>query len=382
MNEDILLERGEVLQEIIDSINLDDPRINRNKKFSLAEIFFVVLLAQLCDFSTFREYELYGAMKLNFLRKFLPYKKGAPSRSTIARFLALFNPKKLEALLINWTQMIIENKDLKQSVLAADGKAQRGFQGNDKMHYVNIYDTKNGLCLGQEKVDDKSNEITALPKLLEVLEIKNQIISADAMHCQKETARIIIARQADYFLALKKNHSDLYDDVKTYFDDKDNLKKCDFYKSIDKDHGRIETRKCYVTNDINWIGTKFEWSNLKSIVAIISTRSIKGITSVETRYFLTSLEPNARNNLFVSRAHWGIENSLNWVLDVIFKEDARIVWNKNVAQNEALIRRIALNLVKKYQAIHPFNRGSRKVAIKTIRKLLWDDEAIFTVLNG
>lgn len=382
MEYEVLFEREEVLKEIISQINVQDTRINRHKKFSLAEIFLLALCAQLCDYSTFREYEHYGKLKIDFLRTILPYEKGMPSRSTIARILALFDPKILEHLFANWAQAIIPKDSADQRVLAIDGKTSRGARG-DKVHLVNVYDTDNGLCLGQEKVDEKSNEIAAIPELLEALSIEDQIVSIDAMGCQKIIAKKIIAKKADYFLALKGNHGDLFDDVKTYFNDQEILKKCDFFESIDAGHGRVEKRQCYATSSIAWISKKNEWQELKSIVMIVATRFIADRESVEKRYFITSLNPNAQKSLAVSRAHWGIENSLNWVLDVIFKEDARIIWNKNIAQNEAIIRRVGLNLAKRYQSIHPANKKFEKIAIKTLRKsLIGDDSGMLTLLKG
>lgn len=382
MEQEVLFEREEVLKEIIGQIDLQDTRINRHKKYSLAEIFLLVLCAQICDYSTFREYEHYGKIKADFLKKILPYKEGMPSRSTIARILALFHPKILEQLFITWAEAIIPKNREEQRVLAVDGKTHRGARG-DNIHLVNVYDTNNGLCLGQEKVDEKSNEITAIPELLEALSIKGQIVSIDAMGCQKKIAEKIVSKKADYFLALKGNHGDFFDDVKTYFNDSAVLKNCDFFETIDAGHGRIEKRRCYATSTIEWIKEKSAWLMLKSIVMIEATRYIGDKKSVEKRYFITSLTPNAQKALVVSRAHWGIENSLNWVLDVVFKEDNRIIWNKNIAQNEALIRRVGLNLAKRYQAIHPANKKHEKIAIKTLRKsLIGDDFGMFTLLKG
>lgn len=382
MEYEVLFEREEVLQEIVSKIDIQDPRIDRHKKFSLAEIFLLVLCAQICDYSTFREYEHYGKIKIDFLRTILPYKKGMPSRSTIARILALFDPKILEHLFANWAKSIIPTDSKAQRVLAVDGKTNCGARG-DKVHLVNVYDTNNGLCLGQENVKEKSNEITAIPELLEALSIEGQIISIDAMGCQKKIAKKITLKKADYFLALKGNQGDLFDNVKVYFNDPEVLKKCDFFESINGGHGRVEKRQCYATSVIEWIEEKREWKGLKSIVMIVSTRFVGGKESIEKRYFITSLDPNAQKSLAVSRAHWGIENSLNWVLDVIFKEDARIIWNKNIAQNESLIRRVGLNLVKLYQSIHPANKKSEKIALKTLRKsLIGDDIGMLTLLKG
>lgn len=381
MDEQVIIERQEVLQEIFSEINLSDSR-SSNIRHSLAEVFLLVLCAQICDYSTFREYEYYGRIKLEFLKTILPYKKGAPSRSTIARVLALFDPKNLERLFAEWAQSILPCDDENQRVLAVDGKTHRGLRAS-KLHLVNVYDTHNSICLAQEKVDEKSNEITAIPQLLDALSIEGEIVSIDAMGCQKNIAQTIVFKKADYFLALKGNQGDLYDEVKTYFSDKDLLKKCDFFESIDAGHGRVEKRLCYVTSTINWINNKSDWPKIQSIVMIESTRFVSGKESTEKRYFITSLPSNAQKALAVSRSHWGIENSLNWVLDVIFKEDNRIIWDRNIAQNEATIRRIGLNLIKKYQAIHPANKKYEKIAIKTLRKsLIGDDSGMITLLRG
>lgn len=274
-------------------------------------------------------------------------------------------PKSIEGLLKEWAQLIlstIPRAQDEQRVLAVDGKTSRGAQD---IHLVNVYDTTNSLCLGQEKVSEKSNEITVIPLLLDSMSIEGQIVSIDAMGCQKKIAELIINKKADYFLALKGNHEIFFDDVKTYFNYQPHLEEANFFESIDAGHGRIEVRRCYATNDITWLEARKEWKKLASIVMIESKRIIKDHESIERRYFITSMPPEAKKCLSVSRAHWGIENSLNWVLDVIFNEDDRIIWDGNIAQNESLIRRIGLNLLKQYQTAH-----APKVALKNTPKRL------------
>lgn len=382
MNEDVLLDREDVLNGFLHELSLKkDPRIDRCKKFSLGEIFFLVLSAQICGYETFREYETYGELKIDLLKNFLPYKNGAPSRSTIARVLALFDPKYLESIFIVWMQKIVA-KENTEKVIALDGKTHCGLQENT-LHLVSAFDTQNGLILGEEKVSDKSNEITAIPILLNSLAIEGHIVSIDAMGCQKTIAEKIRAKKADYLLALKGNQGYLLDDVKMYFESSDCLKNCEVATRFDKGHGRIETRTCYVTDDINWIDQKDNWKDLKCIVMVISKRLIKGKESVEKRFFITSMKSNAIKILAATRAHWGIENSLHWMLDVIFREDDRIIWNKNIAQNEAIIRRIALNLLKKYRLIIPTRSPrSEKIAIKTLRKIMvLDDKGMAKLLR-
>jgi len=390
MSEDILIEREEVLNSLLEEIGKQkDPRINRCKRFSLGEIFFLVLNAQICGYETFREYEAYGQLKLSFLKRFLPYKKGSPSRSTIARVLAFFDPKHLEKLFIEWMKKIVSLEATKtlendQGVVAIDGKTHCGARGEEKLHLVSAFDTNSGLILGEEKVQDKSNEITAIPLLLDSLAVQGNLISIDAMGCQIAIAEKIISKGADYLLALKGNQGLLLEDVRDYFESKDCLKNCDVVTRVDKGHGRIEKRTCYTTNDINWIDKKSDWIGFKSIVMVIAERTINGKLTVEKRFYISSVKSDPVRLLLATRAHWGIENSLHWVLDVIFGEDNRIIWNQNIAQNESIIRRIALNLLKKYRLTMPTKSAkSEKIALKTLRKILsHDDEKMFKLLQA
>jgi predicted transposase YbfD/YdcC len=388
MDEDILIERQEAVDSLLTEINLlDDVRINRTKKFTLGEIFFLVLCAQICGYETFREYETYGRLKINLLRKFLPYKNGHPSRSTIARVLALFEPKIMEQLFIKWMQKVLKQEDAKvsdneQDVLAVDGKTHRGLQG-ETLHLVSAFDTRSGLVLGEEKVNDKSNEITAIPELLDALEITGQLVSIDAMGCQTKIAAKIRSKNADYLLALKGNQGTLLQNVADYFESKDCLKECKMVVRTDKGHGRIETRTCYTTDKIDWLENKADWEDLRGIVMIEAKRLIKGKETTENRFYITSAAPEPAKMLGATRAHWGIENSLHWVLDVIFGEDDRIIWNKNIAQNESIIRRIALNLLKKYRFVIPRkSERSERIAIKTLRKVVVvDDDSMEQLLR-
>lgn len=387
-NEDILLERQEVVGGFFKEVDSQkDPRIDRCKDFTLSEIFFVVLCAQICGYETLREYEAYGDIKIDFLRQFLPYEKGAPSRSTISRVLALFDPQITEQLFIQLMQKVVSQpeelseQDCTQNVLAIDGKTHRGAQ--EELHLVSAFDTRNGLVLGQQKVPNKSNEITAIPLLLDSLAIQGHLVSIDAIGCQKTIAEKIISKKANYLLALKGNQGVLCEEVKDFFENKDCIKTCATVTRLDKGHGRIEKRTCYATNNIDWISKKADWKGLKSIVMIISERTIKGKTTVEKRFYITSIDPNPSRLLGATRAHWGVENSLHWVLDVIFGEDARILWNQNIAQNEAIIRKIALNLLKAYRLIRPTKSvRSEKIGIKTLRKVLTiADEEMFKLLH-
>ena len=382
IDEDILLERQEEIAGFIRGLNeLKDPRSRQGRSFSLAEIFLLLLCAQLCGFESLREYEAYGEMKLSLLKRFLPYKKGPPSKSTLCRILSLFEPVFLEQMLMEWMSSVM--RDARPGGhTAIDGKTHRGFQKEeeDSLHLVHAYSVEAGLVLGQEKVSEKSNEITAIPRLLNALQIENQIVTIDAMGCQKEIAKVIRDRKADYVFGLKGNHERLHEDVELYFTDKNLLKHCAHVKQVDKGHGRLEIRQCYVTDKIEWLEGRQDWKGLKTIARIESVRIIKGQESREVRHFISSLPADPAMILRAVRAHWEI---MHWCLDVIFREDERIIWNRNFARNEAIIRRCALNLLKKFQETCLYHVGSAKVALKTLRKLLvGNDEDMAMLLRS
>ena len=218
--------------------------------YSLAEIFLLVLCAQICGFESLREYEMYGETKLNLLRKFLPYRQGSPSKSTIARILSVFKPKILEQLFIGWMARIVGSNE-NQRQIAIDGKAHRGTSHEEeKLHLVQAYGVDNGLVLGQDKVADKSNEITAIPVLLDAMQVTGQIITIDAMGTQKAIAEKIREKKADYILALKGNQGQLHEDIQLYFQEAGHLSACNQYEDVDKGHGRFKIRRCYVPNSI------------------------------------------------------------------------------------------------------------------------------------
>jgi predicted transposase YbfD/YdcC len=383
MNEDILLERKEALEGLLEELNaIPDSRIERCKRFSIGEILLIVLCAQICGYETFREYEAYGYCKIELLRKFLAYKNGPPSRSTIARILALIDPKMMENLFVKWVQDIIgDAKKDEPGTIAIDGKTHCGAKG-EKLHLVTAFDTKSQLILAEEKVNERSNEIPAIPLLLDLLSISGHLVSIDAMGCQKIIADKIRTKKGHYLLALKQNQGELYQEIDDFFSDQDCLKKCATVTRTDKGHGRLEKRTCYTTENISWINKKSDWKDLKSIAMIISERSINGVKSTEKRYFISSANADPVKILAASRAHWGIENSVHWVLDVIFGEDTRIIWDHNIAHNEAIIRKMALNLLRKYSLTKPVISPG-KISLKILRKtMVLDDQRMHQLLKG
>ena len=241
------------------------------------------------------------------------------------------------------------------------------------------WSSANGLVLGQTKTDEKSNEITAIPELLELLEISGCVVSIDAMGCQREIARVIVDKGADYVLSLKRNQGNLCEDVKDLFDGAFQLGfediDYDTYETVEKGHGRIETRQCWAISDLSYIRSLSEWKSLNSVAMVRAERRIGDSVSVESRYYISSLKGDARRLLWAIRGHWGIENSLHWVLDIAFREDDSRVRKDNAPENLAVVRHIALNLLKQEKNL--------KVGVKAKRKKAgWDNEYLMKVLSN
>jgi predicted transposase YbfD/YdcC len=384
----ILHEHQEAIQGFAHRVKtFYDPRFPGRIHHSLGEILLLVFCAQICFFQSLREYEAYGEVKLHLLRQWFAYAHGAPSRSTIARVLSIIQPYEIEKIFEEFIPLLESSSSASamKDVIAIDGKTHRGFQSNsDKnLHIVSAFTSQcGGLTLGQEKTHNKSNEITAMPRLLKRLHLKGQVVTADAMGCQKDIASLIRTKQADYLLALKGNHPGLYEDVLLYLKDEDHLKDCDKFVDVDKGHGRIEERTCYVTDKIDWLRERHQdWKDLGGIVKIVSKRTIKGKTSCEERFYITSLKEPAENILAYTRQHWSIENQLHWMLDVVFREDDHIVWHSNLAHNESKIRRLALNVLKLYQRHHKALKG-KHLQMPLLRKTLYgNDQAMKDALS-
>ena len=298
---------------------LEDPRIERRKLYPLSEVLFIVLSGSICGAESWRDFVLFGNEKLDFLRCYYPFLNGIPSKNTFARVFAALDPEKFKTCFIDWVKAL---QELVQTVIAIDGKTL--CNSLDKrtektaIHMVSAFATEARLVLGQQKVDDKSNEITAIPKLLDLLDIKGQIITIDAMGTQKAIAKKIIDKGGDYVLALKGNQHSLHDDVRlfieTELEKKSSKVLSEPYTDYDKGHGRLETRKCVVTDRIDWLEQKSEWVGFRSIAMLEETRESNGKQTVERRFFISSLPANAKRIAEAVRAHWLIENGLHWML--------------------------------------------------------------------
>ena len=328
--------------------DLDDPRIDRKKVYPLETIIFLTISATVAGAETWVDVEDFGKLKLEWLKKFVTCPDDRiPSHDTIGDLYKRLDAEQFELCFIDWVGQVCNIS--KGELISIDGKRLRGsYDRHDSkaaIHMVSAWASSNELVLGQVKVNEKSNEITAIPKLLEVLELKGAIISIDAMGCQKEIAKQITEQEADYILALKGNQSALKDEVEELFrreatQDED--------EQTEKGHGRIETRKCSVITDLEFIDERTKWTGLSSLIRIQSTRYniLTQAETTEQRFYISSLRTDAKTFNCYIREHWGIENKLHWTLDVLFNEDRSRVRKGNADENFSIIRRIALNLIK------------------------------------
>jgi predicted transposase YbfD/YdcC len=355
---------------------LTDPRSDHTKLYPLQTLVFLTISAVVSGCETFTEIEEFGRMKLDWLKKYVKCPDDRiPSHDTLGDFFKRLDPKEFQECFINWTSQVcgISQGEL----IAIDGKTlRRSYDTMDNktaIHMISAWATANDLVLGQVKTAAKSNEITAIPSLLKMLEVKDAIISIDAMGCQKEIARQIVGQQANYILALKGNQPELYEQVKAHFgytiaDSAD--------VQINKDHGRIEKRKCTVINNLGLLDEAENWPEIQSVIKIEASRenlSDKKVTH-QVRYYISSVKKSAQEFNRLIQSHWNIENKLHWVLDVNFNEDQSRLRKGYGDENFAIIRRIALNLIKLEKSKKPSQRIKRS-------KAGWSDEFRETVLK-
>ena len=322
-----------------------DPRQN-NTRHDLHELLLIALCALLSGGEDCSDMALFGKIKAPYLRQFLRLCHGTPSHDTFSRVFRLLDPKAFETCFTRFMQRFTESL---RGVVAVDGKTlRRSFDritGKSPLHLVHAWSAEQRLLLGQVKVDDKSNEITAVPKLLELLSLKGCIVTADALNCQRAIAAKVIEQGGDYVLALKGNQGSLHDDVRCFFDDPARAAEIG-HTTIDGDHGRIETRTSLVSTDIAWLQERHAWPGLAAIGRVLRTREVSAKITTETAYYLLSTPLSAEHFGAAARAHWGVENGLHWVLDVIMNEDQARNRKDHSPQNIALLRRLALNLAK------------------------------------
>lgn len=341
------------MEELLQWIEyIEDIRQKRKVRHSLKDIVVIVLFATLANADNWVEIAAFAEMYQDYLRNYIELKNGPPSHDTISRVMGLVSPELLQQVYGKWQELLNreEGKILKK-IIALDGKTMRGNQQKDTKacHIVSAWSKEDGYCLGQKAVDEKSNEITAIPELLDRIQVKGQIITIDAMGTQTKIAEKIRSKRADYVLALKKNQGTLYGDVKDYFSDREfqaGIKASGNYMvTIEKARSQTEKREYYQTEDIRWLGQRKEWKGLKSIGMEKKTIEKEGKRKEEYRYFISSLENDIGTLSRAVRGHWSIE-SMHWHLDVTFREDANTTINKTAAQNQNIIRKWSLGILK------------------------------------
>jgi predicted transposase YbfD/YdcC len=352
--------------------SLRDPRINRCKKHNLMDIIILSILAVLSGAESYDSIELFGNENFAFLKQFLELKNGIPSHDTINRVFQALNPHQFERCFITWAQGL-KDDGIMERIIAIDGKTIRGSKDNyhhrSPLHAVNAWSVENGICLGQLKCGEKTNEITTIPKMLDLLNIKECIVSIDAIGTQTAIAKKIIKNGGDYILAVKGNQGSLEEEVHATC--KRDIPISDTCQ-VEKGHGRIETRRCEVFEKGLIIDAE-RWEKLSTVIKITSTREFpSGKTEIHERFYISSLKADNDFNRYI-RSHWGVENSLHWVLDMTFREDEQRKRANYAAANFAIVRKIGLNILKK-------DKGKESLKTKRL-KAAWNKEFLIKLLK-
>jgi len=361
--------------------DLPDPRQPGKVTYPLDEVLLLALLAVLAGAETFVDIARFGERKLDLLRRFRPFKDGTPAHDHLGDIFAVLDAERFQRCFVAWVASLT---GLPEGVIAIDGKTSRrshqkkGAKGKAAIHMVSAFAARQRLVLGQVKVAEKSNEIVAIPKLLDMLAIEGAIVTIDAMGCQRDIAQKIVDKKADYVIALKGNQGTLRDDVEQFVEEQKATgfaeTKISQDTTVDGDHGRIETRTTTVIHDVAWLQKRHAWPGLQSIVVVESTREIAGKIEQETRFYITSLVFLASLLGPIVRSHWAIENSLHWVMDMIFRDDECRIRTDHAPANFTTIKHMALNLIRK---------ASGKDSIRLRRKVAaWDDNFLVSLIGG
>ena len=363
--------------------SITDPR-GPNIEHQLFDIIVIAILGTICGADGWVEIEQFGNQKLNWLSQYLLLPKGIPSHDTFGRVFSQIDPEEFQASFMKWVKAL--QQITQGQVIGIDGKQMRGShdhrKGKRAIYMVSAWAEQNHLVLGQRRVVEKSNEITAIPELLHLLEIKGCIVTIDAIGTQTKIARQIIQAEGDYLLAVKNNQGKLYRDLEMLFsyDQQQGFQDApyDYDKEVKKGHGRIDVRECWTTSDPEYltsVGQAKKWANLQSLVMIVRRRIIDGEETIKTRFYISSLEANAKKILKATRQHWSIENGLHWVLDIAFNEDRSRVRKDHAPANLAVLRHMAVNLLKQ--------EVTAKGGIKAKRlQAGWNEDYLLKVLSG
>jgi len=365
-------------------IGLEDPRRGNAKQHIFLEVLIIAICATICGADGWSDVELYGKKKKEWLETFLKLPKGIPSHDTFGRIFAKIKPEEFQARFVEWIKAV--ERLTKGQVIAIDGKQIRRShdegEGKAAIYMVSAWATANEVVLGQRKVDEKSNEITAIPELLRLLDIAGCIVTIDAIGTQTEIAKTIIENGGDYLLAVKENQGHLYEDIQYLFEVDAAPKYAHGHyshaKTVNKGHGRLETRECWAIDDeeyLSLVRKHEQWSGLKSIVCIQARRDFGDKVETQVSYYISSLAANAKTILRAKRSHWKIENQLHWVLDIAFREDESRVRKDHAPENLAVLRHMALNLLKSDKTAKGGIRAKRLQAG-------WDNDYLLTIFHS
>lgn len=360
-----------------------DPRQHGKIDHPLINIIFITICGVLCGADDWVAIATFAQAQQKWLAKYLDLENGIPSHDTLGRTFAVVNGQEFQQGFLNWMGNVSQ---LIEGIVAVDGKQLRRSHdkgiGKEAIHMVSAWGVANGLVLGQRKVDEKSNEITAIPQLLEALDLKDCIVTIDAMGCQTEIVQQIVDQDGDYVLSLKGNQGQLHEDVIELFDYFEEIAfqevDHDYHKRVNKGHGRLEVRECWAFEPAIWseyFRTLDKWAGLQAVAMIRTQRKQGEKVTTETRYFITSLTAQAEKILFAARNHWGIENGLHWVLDIAFNEDQSRIRQGQAAENLAVIRHLVLNLLALEQSLKVGKKNKRL-------RCAWDVDYRDKVLAG
>jgi predicted transposase YbfD/YdcC len=350
--------------------DMPDPRQRGKVTYRLDEVLLLALLATLAGAEGFTDVARFGQKKLSLLRRFLPFADGTPSHDHLGDIFASLDAEAFRGCFVAWVGALTKAP---LDVIAIDGKTSRRSGrkgGKDTIHMVSAFAARQRLVLAQTKVSEKSNEIVAIPALLDMLSIEGAIVTIDAMGCQRDIAQKIIDKKADYVLALKGNQGTLRDDVELFANEQKSKGFADTTISVDQtvdgDHGRIETRRVTVIHDVAWLQERHQWPGLKAIVIVEATRETGAKTERETRYYLTSSNLLADKLGPIVRDHWAVENSLHWVMDMTFRDDECRIRTDNAPENFVALKHMAINLARR-------KKGKDSVRL-TLKTAAWDDD--------
>lgn len=354
---------------------VEDPRAADNQGYRLVDLLIIIICAILAGANTIADIHAYGQLKMGMLQQFLQMNT-APSYDVFWWLLTRLNPRQLESCFVRWIQSLPDED--KNKLIAIDGKHLRGAARSKQIHLVSAWDSTRSLLLGQVKADEKSNEITAIPELLDNLDLTNATVTIDAAGCQTDITDKIREGGGNYVIALKRNQGTLHAEAENFFtqardagyEDAD----CKTSSGCEKGHGRIEERKVVITNQLDWLDCKTNWKDLKSLIEVTSRRTVKGKTTEERRFYISNLELTPEQAGEIVRSHWTIENRLHWNMDVNFCEDASLATAGNTAENLAALKRLASTMIR-------IDLGGVRGTAQRRRQAAWDDSWTLKLLS-